>query len=133
MYFLLGRRKPQAAPAVPPAAEAAAAGAGAGAGAGAESDDETESVGEPCKMVMVVRMDLKMGKGKIAAQVCCGPLLRAALLGGGVISPVHTRACLSDRQCGHAVLGAYQEAQKQHQHYIDAWEEYGQKKIAVKV
>eukprot|EP01118_Nematostelium_gracile_P018298 TRINITY_DN8094_c0_g1_i1.p1 TRINITY_DN8094_c0_g1~~TRINITY_DN8094_c0_g1_i1.p1 ORF type:complete len:216 (-),score=70.79 TRINITY_DN8094_c0_g1_i1:150-719(-) len=33
---------------------------------GEEDDDED---GEPCKMVLVVRMDLKMGTGKIAAQV----------------------------------------------------------------
>ena len=35
-----------------------------------DSDAEYESAGEPHKMVMVVRMDLKMGKGKIAAQCC---------------------------------------------------------------
>lgn len=31
------------------------------------------------------------------------------------------------------MLGAYQDAQRKHQHYIDAWEEFGQKKVAVKV
>ena len=35
-----------------------------------DSDAEYESSGEPHKMIMVVRMDLKMGKGKIAAQCC---------------------------------------------------------------
>lgn len=37
-----------------------------------DSDDEVddEDTGEPLKMVLVVRSDLKMGKGKIAAQCC---------------------------------------------------------------
>jgi len=36
-----------------------------------ESEEEDESADDigPCKMILVVRMDLKMGKGKIAAQV----------------------------------------------------------------
>jgi len=33
-------------------------------------DEAIEDEEEPLKMVLVVRMDLKMGKGKIAAQCC---------------------------------------------------------------
>ena len=34
------------------------------------SDEDANSNFGPTKMVMAVRMDLKMGKGKIAAQCC---------------------------------------------------------------
>ena len=34
------------------------------------SEEEKSSAFGPTKMVMAVRMDLKMGKGKIAAQCC---------------------------------------------------------------
>ena len=56
-----------------------------------------------CKMVMVVNVGLKMDKGKIAAQCC------------------------------HACLGAYKKAVKRNPEYVDAWMEYGQTKICVKV
>lgn len=73
VYFLLGRGKqrgvPEAAPAPDGEQRGADAGAGSGAGAGGAADGASADVDEPCKMVMVVRMDLKMGKGKIAAQV----------------------------------------------------------------
>lgn len=35
-----------------------------------EEDEDEEDYGEPLKMILVVRQDLKMGKGKIAAQCC---------------------------------------------------------------
>ncbi|PFH32320.1 putative peptidyl-tRNA hydrolase [Besnoitia besnoiti] len=54
-------------------------------------------------MVLCVRQDLNMGKGKIAAQ------------------------------CGHATLGAYQRAQRRNDRFLDAWTACGQKKIAVKI
>mmetsp|Transcript_19697 Transcript_19697/g.34594 ORF Transcript_19697/g.34594 Transcript_19697/m.34594 type:complete len:202 (+) Transcript_19697:45-650(+) len=54
------------------------------------------------KMVFCVNMDLKMGKGKIAAQ------------------------------CGHATLGAYLQAKKHSPSAVKCWEWIGQKKIAVK-
>lgn len=132
VYFLLGRGKqrgvPEAAPAPDGEQRGADAGAGSGAGAGGAADGASADVDEPCKMVMVVRMDLKMGKGKIAAQVRSSAGSRARAKWSAY--PGH---CDRRYQCGHAVLGAYQEAQQKHQHYIDAWEEYGQKKIAVKV
>lgn len=53
-------------------------------------------------MVLVVRADLKMGKGKVAAQ------------------------------CAHAAVANYQAARK-HPKLLAAWEESGQKKVAVKV
>mgnify|MGYP006414437991 FL=1 len=55
-----------------------------------------------CKMVMVVRTDLKMGKGKIGAQ------------------------------CGHAVLGAYQIAEERFPQWVESWEESGVTKVALK-
>lgn len=54
------------------------------------------------KMIFVVRNDLKMGKGKIAAQ------------------------------CGHAAVGAYQSAVKRQPQVVRAWENSGCAKIAVK-
>ena len=58
---------------------------------------------EECKMVLGVRMDLKMDKGKIAAQ------------------------------CGHAALAAYKAAKRQRRDYVRTWQHLGQTKIAVKV
>ncbi|XP_059612111.1 probable peptidyl-tRNA hydrolase 2 [Phlebotomus argentipes] len=55
------------------------------------------------KMILVVRNDLKMGKGKIAAQ------------------------------CGHAAVGAFQTAMKRVPHIVRRWENSGCAKIAVKV
>jgi len=57
---------------------------------------------KPHKMVLVVRTDLKMGKGKIAAQ------------------------------CSHATLGCYKAALKGHKGAIKSWELNGQPKIALK-
>ncbi|GAB0087541.1 Probable peptidyl-tRNA hydrolase 2 [Sergentomyia squamirostris] len=55
------------------------------------------------KMILVVRNDLKMGKGKIAAQ------------------------------CGHAAVGAYQTAIRAIPKIVARWENSGCAKIAVKV
>lgn len=54
-------------------------------------------------MVLVVRNDLKMGKGKIGAQ------------------------------CGHAAVGAYEKQRKKNPSKLQLWEEYGSAKIALKV
>jgi len=67
-----------------------------------EVDEETLKW-EPHKMVLVVRTDLKMGKGKIAAQ------------------------------CGHATLGAYKRAVKRTPQALECWETFGQAKVALKV
>ena len=71
-YFVASKRSPRSS--CSGTATAGAAGAGAGSGDQVCHDeapprDEQARVDEPCKMVLVVRMDLKMGKGKIAAQV----------------------------------------------------------------
>lgn len=58
---------------------------------------------EPFKMVLCVNMELKMGKGKIAAQ------------------------------CGHATLGAYKLARKYCQTGLYGWERRGVRKICLKV
>ncbi|XP_075147596.1 putative peptidyl-tRNA hydrolase 2 [Haematobia irritans] len=55
------------------------------------------------KMVLLVRNDLKMGKGKIAAQ------------------------------CGHGAVGAYQKAQMQNPRILRLWENTGAAKVALKV
>jgi PTH2 family peptidyl-tRNA hydrolase len=55
------------------------------------------------KQVIAVRTDLKMGKGKLAAQV------------------------------GHAAVSAAEEAKKKHPEWWEAWLEEGQCKVTVKV
>ncbi|KAK0545644.1 hypothetical protein OC846_005581 [Tilletia horrida] len=57
---------------------------------------------EECKMVFVVRTDLKMDKGKIAAQ------------------------------CGHATLSAYKAALRHTPQHVQTWERLGQAKVALK-
>ena len=54
-------------------------------------------------MVILVRKDLKMEKGKIAAQ------------------------------CGHAVLGCYRLAQRYQPEMLRQWFMFGQAKVALKV
>lgn len=69
-----------------------------------ECDEEEDELRyEPHKMILVVRMDLKMGKGKIAAQ------------------------------CSHATLGAYRRSLRRKPSALKAWEMLGQAKVAVKV
>ncbi|XP_041761952.1 probable peptidyl-tRNA hydrolase 2 isoform X2 [Anopheles merus] len=60
-------------------------------------------MGGEYKMVLVVRNDLKMGKGKIAAQ------------------------------CGHAAVGAYESGVRNTPAAIQKWQNGGQAKIALKV
>eukprot|EP00047_Mylnosiga_fluctuans_P008726 m.8562 g.8562 ORF g.8562 m.8562 type:complete len:191 (+) comp2302_c0_seq1:2-574(+) len=68
-----------------------------------EEDEEIPMYeGEDCKMVLIVRQDLKMGAGKAAAQCC------------------------------HATLGAFQLACDEHPEMVAAWEEGGQAKITLK-
>lgn len=58
---------------------------------------------EEYKMVLCVRQDLKMGKGKMCAQ------------------------------CGHAAVGAVKKAAIRTPKQLKRWEMYGQPKIALKV
>ncbi|KAI0343918.1 PTH2-domain-containing protein [Trametopsis cervina] len=79
-----------------------------------ESDSEEEDVAdgdlsavkpgfmEPCKLVLVVRTDLKMTTGKIAAQ------------------------------CSHATLACYKALQKTNPKLLQHWERTGQAKVALK-
>ena len=55
------------------------------------------------KQVIVIRTDLKMGKGKIAAQA------------------------------SHAAVSATEEARKHHRAWLTAWLDEGQRKVVVKV
>jgi PTH2 family peptidyl-tRNA hydrolase len=55
------------------------------------------------KQVIVMRTDLKMGKGKIAAQA------------------------------SHAAVSAAEEARKHHREWLNAWLDEGQRKVVVKV
>ncbi|KAF9499896.1 peptidyl-tRNA hydrolase II [Pleurotus eryngii] len=57
---------------------------------------------EPCKMVLVVRVDLNMTPGKVAAQ------------------------------CGHATLACYKALVKKNPRLVKHWERTGQAKIALK-
>ncbi|KAI3625706.1 hypothetical protein CBS9595_001067 [Malassezia furfur] len=66
-------------------------------------EDAPAPTSEECKMVLGVRTDLKMDKGKIAAQ------------------------------CGHATLAAYRLAKRITPQYVQTWQRLGQTKIAVKV
>lgn len=71
-----------------------------------EEEDTPSSLGgehEDQKLVLCVRTDLKMQKGKIAAQV------------------------------GHATLAAYKEARKKTPQWVRAWEGRAQPKIAVQI
>ncbi|XP_048412765.1 peptidyl-tRNA hydrolase 2, mitochondrial isoform X1 [Stegostoma tigrinum] len=65
---------------------------------------ETSTMGEggEYKMVLVVRNDLKMGKGKVAAQ------------------------------CSHAAVSAYRQVQKRNPDLLRQWEYCGQPKVVVK-
>ena len=58
---------------------------------------------EECKMVLIVRTELKMDKGKVAAQ------------------------------CSHATLVAYQRALGYAPEYLKRWEDYGTAKITLKI
>lgn len=68
-----------------------------------EEENVFSDFGGEYKMVLVVRNDLKMGKGKIAAQ------------------------------CGHAAVGAFEGALKKTPSVLRKWQHTGQAKIAVKV
>eukprot|EP01054_Gregarina_sp_Poly1_P007426 Gregarina_sp_Poly_1__7425@NODE_411_length_8775_cov_115_641824_g334_i0_p2_GENE_NODE_411_length_8775_cov_115_641824_g334_i0NODE_411_length_8775_cov_115_641824_g334_i0_p2_ORF_typecomplete_len208_score30_71PTH2/PF01981_16/1e42LapA_dom/PF06305_11/0_093_NODE_411_length_8775_cov_115_641824_g334_i059682 len=73
---------------------------------GAVSDDEFsagEDEDEEMKMVLCVRTDLQMGKGKIAAQ------------------------------CGHAVLGVFQRCQSKNYPQLTSWQKQGQAKVVLKI
>ncbi|XP_042298486.1 peptidyl-tRNA hydrolase 2, mitochondrial [Sceloporus undulatus] len=69
-----------------------------------ELGNEASVMGESgeFKMVMVVRTDLKMGKGKVAAQ------------------------------CAHAAVSAYKQLQRRNPELLRQWEYCGQPKVVVK-
>ncbi|CAH8555836.1 unnamed protein product [Schistosoma bovis] len=68
------------------------------------------------KLVLIVRSDLKMGCGKIAAQVTYLILLRSVVL-----------------KCSHAAVSCYEEIIERNPGILKAWEEQGQPKIVLKV
>ena len=55
------------------------------------------------KQVIIVRMDLKMGKGKLATQVA------------------------------HASIGAYRKTKKKHNDIVKRWEKQGEKTVVLKI
>nr|XP_012805630.1 peptidyl-tRNA hydrolase 2, mitochondrial [Jaculus jaculus] len=69
-----------------------------------ETGTEASVLGEggEYKMILVVRNDLKMGKGKVAAQ------------------------------CSHAAVSAYKQIQRRNPHMLQKWECCGQPKVVVK-
>ncbi|XP_022085615.1 peptidyl-tRNA hydrolase 2, mitochondrial-like [Acanthaster planci] len=70
----------------------------------AASGDNVSVMGETgeYKLVLVVRTDLKMGKGKVAAQ------------------------------CSHAAVSCYKQAARRQPDMLKEWENYGQPKVVVK-
>uniref|UniRef100_W5NLM2 Peptidyl-tRNA hydrolase 2, mitochondrial n=2 Tax=Lepisosteus oculatus TaxID=7918 RepID=W5NLM2_LEPOC len=72
--------------------------------AGNDPGGETSVMGEggEFKMILVVRSDLKMGKGKVAAQ------------------------------CSHAAVSAYKQVQRRSPEMLKQWEYCGQPKVVVK-
>ncbi|RLN49202.1 hypothetical protein BBJ28_00014778 [Nothophytophthora sp. Chile5] len=101
-----GRSDTTAASKEPTSGEAPAPPTGSSRSSSGSSDDwegADEQSWKPHKMVMCVRTDLKMGKGKIAAQCC------------------------------HATLGAYKRALKRTPDAVRAWEMLGQAKVCLKV
>lgn len=70
-----------------------------------ENGTQTSIMGESgeFKMILIVRSDLKMGKGKVAAQ------------------------------CSHAAVSAYKQVQCRNPELLKQWEYYGQPKVVVKV
>ncbi|XP_051972951.1 peptidyl-tRNA hydrolase 2, mitochondrial-like [Xyrauchen texanus] len=68
------------------------------------NSDESCMMGESgeFKMILVVRTDLKMGKGKVAAQ------------------------------CSHAAVSAYKQVQRRNPELLKQWEYCGQPKVVVK-
>ncbi|NXS12679.1 PTH2 hydrolase, partial [Neodrepanis coruscans] len=67
--------------------------------------NEADVMGESgdFKMVLIVRNDLKMGKGKVAAQ------------------------------CSHAAVSAYKQVQRRNPELLEQWEYCGQPKVVLKV
>ncbi|KAK3549816.1 hypothetical protein QTP86_011607 [Hemibagrus guttatus] len=74
-------------------------------GEGEPYSNQTSVMGESgeFKMILIVRTDLKMGKGKVAAQ------------------------------CSHAAVSAYKQVQCRDPDLLKQWECYGQPKVVVKV
>ncbi|NWI10582.1 PTH2 hydrolase, partial [Crypturellus soui] len=77
---------------------------GRAAAAASEPGGEASVMGESgeFKMVLIVRNDLKMGKGKVAAQ------------------------------CSHAAVSAYKQAQRRNPELLKQWEYCGQPKVVLK-
>eukprot|EP01055_Gregarina_sp_Pseudo9_P002802 Gregarina_sp_Pseudo_9__2801@NODE_3036_length_776_cov_8_276798_g2768_i0_p1_GENE_NODE_3036_length_776_cov_8_276798_g2768_i0NODE_3036_length_776_cov_8_276798_g2768_i0_p1_ORF_typecomplete_len222_score24_70PTH2/PF01981_16/2_9e44DNA_pol_phi/PF04931_13/0_15YL1/PF05764_13/6_2_NODE_3036_length_776_cov_8_276798_g2768_i0110751 len=70
---------------------------------GDDDDEDEDDDDKEMKMVLCVRTDLQMGKGKIAAQ------------------------------CGHAVLGVYQRCHNKQYPHLTAWQKQGQAKVVLKI
>ncbi|KAJ2342600.1 hypothetical protein GGF43_005889 [Coemansia sp. RSA 2618] len=79
-----------------------AAGAKNGKSKGKHSDPVSLSPGEDMKLVLIVRADLGMSKGKTAAQ------------------------------CSHAALACYKQASKKVPAMVSTWEQMGQSKVVLK-
>ncbi|CAB1352513.1 unnamed protein product [Coregonus sp. 'balchen'] len=77
-------------------------GAAMGNGSGGEMAASVMGEGGEFKMILVVRSDLKMGKGKVAAQ------------------------------CSHAAVSAYKQVQRRNPELLKQWEYCGQPKVVVK-
>ncbi|CEL93222.1 unnamed protein product [Vitrella brassicaformis CCMP3155] len=94
--------KQVAAPVAKKASKAAPAAADRSRQGRRKKNDDADDDEHECKLVLIVRNDLGMGKGKIGAQ------------------------------CGHATLGAYKKALRTNSPYLESWEDNGQPKICLK-
>jgi peptidyl-tRNA hydrolase len=98
---------------------------GSSEGEGEDADEALLRHGGEVKMVLVVRMDLKMGKGKVAAQ--------CRRVGTAEHSIAQRRkAALADRvphPRSHATLGLYKRIKSRRERLLRAWERRGQAKV----
>ncbi|KFQ32227.1 hypothetical protein N331_00968 [Merops nubicus] len=95
---------------------------------GVEADVMGES-GE-FKMVLIVRNDLKMGKGKVAAQGSHAAAAPKKWLSGRNDLKIGKGKVAA--QCSHAAVSAYKQAQRRNPELLKQWEYCGQPKVVLK-
>ncbi|KAL1839761.1 hypothetical protein VTJ49DRAFT_1184 [Mycothermus thermophilus] len=112
------------------ATEAVEKGRGGGESKGQSEGDVQFDPNEECKLVLVVRTDLGMSKGKIAAQcshatlACYKTLLRRAAQAQQAQQTAQTRQTLQNQALDSAAMAA---------RILRQWERFGQAKVAVQI
>lgn len=86
------------------------------------------------KLVLVVRMDLKMGKGKIAAQVNLLFVFSTTKI--SLVEYIKVISLSNDKlchfQCSHAAVMAHKTQGRKNPELLQEWEYSGQPKVVVK-